>query len=86
MIFTLLAGAKSELWTAAAYHDKAKPGLGDEFLDQVVAALSRLKAWPHAGHPTDGGYRRRLVRKFPYVLIYRFAGTRSLSLSLPLSI
>lgn len=76
MSFALLAGAKRELWTAASYYDKAKPGLGDEFLDEVVAALNRLESWPRSGHPTDGGYRRRLVRRFPYALVYRIAGDK----------
>ena len=71
MTIRLLAGAKRELMDAAGHYESRRSGLGDEFLDEVAAALRRLDRWQGSGPPTDGGYRRCLVRRFPYALIYR---------------
>jgi len=69
-----LAGAKQDLSAAARWYDDRRRGLGDKFLDEVEAALERLKQFPGMGSETFSGYRRCFVRRFPYGLIYRCTG------------
>ena len=71
MSLRLLAGAKREPMDAAEYYENQRSGLGDDFLDEVAAALQRLNRWRHSGPASDAGYRRCLIRRFPYALIYR---------------
>lgn len=59
---------------AAMYYDGKREGLGDDFLDETLAALRRLETWPRSGPLTLGGYRRCLLRRFPYALVYRAVG------------
>ena len=76
MSFGLLSGAKRELFAAARWYEDKRLGLGDDLLGEVVASLRRLETFPQAGSPTAGGYRRCIVRRFPYSLIYRHFGNR----------
>ena len=71
MTFTLLNGAKHELFEAASRYEHQRAELGNEFLDEVVQALKRLESHPRSRPRVEGSYRRCLVRRFPYALIYR---------------
>lgn len=74
MSFRLLAGAKRELHAAASRYERERDGLGDEFLDKSLRVLRRLERYPRSGPRTLGGYRRALLRRFPFALVYRAAG------------
>jgi len=45
--------------------------LGDELLQEVVSALGRLKGFPQIGISAPHGYKRCIIRRFPYSLFYR---------------
>lgn len=74
MKLVFLAGAKQDLFEAARWYEDRGDGLGDELLNEVEAALKRLKQFPGMGPETLSGYRRCFVRRFPYALIYRCSG------------
>jgi toxin ParE1/3/4 len=63
--------AEQELNEAAQYHDLEEPGLGASFLHEVDRCLHSIEAHPEAGAILRGTVRRRLLRRFPYALLYK---------------
>ena len=63
--------AEYELNEAAQYYDLEDPGLGAAFLDEVDRCLQSIQAAPEAGAILRGTVRRRLLRRFPYAVLYR---------------
>jgi len=66
-----LAPAEDELVEAAHYYDSQAPGLGSDFLVEIQRTLGGIEANPEAGTALRGHLRRRLVRRFPYGILYR---------------
>jgi plasmid stabilization system protein ParE len=63
--------ARAEYATAAFRYESQRPGLGHAFADAVERALSLIREFPEVGTPSSGAARRVLVRRFPYVIVYR---------------
>ena len=63
--------AEHELNETAQYYDLEEPGLGAVFLDEVDRCLESIQAQPEAGIVLLGDVRRRLLRRFPYALLYK---------------
>jgi hypothetical protein len=63
--------AEHELNEAAQYYDLEEPGLGSSFLEEVDRCLQSIEAYPEAGAVLHGSVRRRLLRRFPYALVYK---------------
>ena len=63
--------AQQEFDEAIAYYNAQSPGLGDEFLLEVIAGLHRIKSFPKAWHPYTSNTRRCLTRRFPYGVVYQ---------------
>ena len=63
--------AEYELNEAAQYYDLEEPGLGAAFLEEVDRCLQSIQAAPEAGAILRGTIRRRLLRQFPYALLYK---------------
>lgn len=63
--------ADRELNEAAQYYDREEPGLGSSFLQEVDRCLQSIAAHPEAGVILRGSVRRRLLRRFPYALLYK---------------
>ena len=57
------------------YRDES-PGLGSAFIDATRRAAARLVEYPYLGAVLRGEFRRQLVRRFPYALIYRVESDR----------
>jgi plasmid stabilization system protein ParE len=74
MRLTYLEEARAELLHAIAWYEERKAGLGRQFDEQVQTAedsiLRHPKAWGRAG----GGYRRKLLTRFPYALVFHEPG------------
>ena len=64
-------GAEGDLWDAVVYYEERASGLGDAFLDEVEQAVQRVREFPTSWTIYEGEYRRCLLRRFPYGLIYR---------------
>jgi toxin ParE1/3/4 len=63
--------AEQELNEAAQYYDAEDPGLGSSFLQEIDRCLQSIEAHPEAGAILGGFVRRRLLRRFPYALLYK---------------
>lgn len=63
--------ARTDVISARDWYESQRPGLGDEFADEVVRLLNRIQDTPEI---YAGGYsnvRRAKVARFPYVVYYR---------------
>jgi plasmid stabilization system protein ParE len=63
--------AQIELDEAIDHYNRESPGLGDEFLTEVLQVLDRIGSFPEAWHPCSKRARRCLTRRFPYGIIYQ---------------
>ena len=62
--------AERELKDAAQYYEAESPGLGDAFLGEVNHSCNVIAEYPEAAPLLLGSVRRRLLRRFPYALLY----------------
>ena len=66
--------ARAELIEAAAYYEACRAGLGKTFLSAVEGSIDRLCRAPLRWRKIGGRFRRCLVRRFPYGIIYTVEG------------
>ena len=62
--------AERELNAAAAHYEIQRPGLGASFLKEIDRCIDLIVQQPRAGQIVLGDVRRRLVRRFPYAILY----------------
>jgi toxin ParE1/3/4 len=62
--------AERELNDAAQYYELKSVGLGAAFLTEVQRCCDLIVEHPGAGLGIIGSVRRRLIRRFPYALLY----------------
>lgn len=62
--------AERELNDAALYYESESPGLGIKFIDEIDGHIDRIVRNPKAGEEVRGEVRRRILRKFPYGILY----------------
>ena len=55
---------------AALFYEAATILLGSDFLDDVQRAVETIRNFPHAGEAIDSTFRRILLHRFPFSLIY----------------
>ena len=67
--------AKVELIEAAQYYEGESAGLGQAFVTEVERCTDEIARHPEAGLVIRGSIRRRLIRRFPYALLYRVKPT-----------
>jgi plasmid stabilization system protein ParE len=70
MSYRLLSVADSELTEAAQWYEAQAAGLGQEFLDEFEAVMSRVMRFPEAWTKIGARHRRCLFRRFPYAVLY----------------
>jgi len=63
--------AQIELNEATDYYEECRPGLGNEFVKDIYAAIHRILLFPKAWSPISKNTRRCLVNRFPYGVIYQ---------------
>ncbi len=66
----LLPEARDEFDAAVDWYEQQRPGLGTTFLDRVRDVLGRISANPQLGVVYQD-VRKAVVRKFPYVVLYK---------------
>ena len=71
-----LPAAQSELLKEVAYYSKARDGTGVKFQKAVAEAVASAALNPTGGAPTAFGTRRRIVKSFPFSLVYRASDNR----------
>ena len=62
--------AERELNDAALYYEAERAGLGVRFLGDVERYIGAIIKNPNAGEKVRGPVRRRLLRSFPYGILY----------------
>jgi len=71
MRVTLRPEAEHELLQAQFWYESKARGLGFEFARSADVAIAAACRHPHGYIRVEGDFRRILLRKFPYALIYR---------------
>ena len=66
--------AERELNDAAHYYELESPGLGAAFIAEVERSCGQIIEHPAAASVVRGAIRRRLLRRFPYGILYSARG------------
>lgn len=71
----VLPAAEAEVLNATLWYEDQRAGLGEEFYDQVLAAIEAISNNPTRFAIYESGSsprqrRQKLVKRFPYVVIY----------------
>lgn len=67
--------ANLEITEAGAYYRRISKELADEFKQRLVSALEDIKRNPETWRKLDEKYHRKLLKQFPYGLIYHLPET-----------
>ena len=70
MLVRFLEPGENELDEARDYYNAQCPGLGDEFLFEVLLTLERIQAYPTAWPLLSRQTRRCQTRRFPYGVVF----------------
>jgi toxin ParE1/3/4 len=70
MRFDFLEPALDELNEAIAWYNQQRPGLGDEFADEVDKTIARILNDPTSWARISRNARRCRTNRFPYGIIY----------------
>lgn len=71
MPIDFLPEADQEMLEAARYYQSLSSGLGDDYLAEVEHAVQSIALSPRTWPVLEGDFRRRLVKRFPFGVIYR---------------
>lgn len=71
------AEALEELRQATVYYETQLPGLGLDLYVEVSAALDRIREHPHIGSLIKSRFRRVVLNRFPFSIVYRLSGSSS---------
>lgn len=63
--------ARSELDHAARFYDERLPGLGEEFLDEFLAAVRTIERDPGRFRVRQDGVRKCILKRFPFAIYFR---------------
>jgi plasmid stabilization system protein ParE len=74
----LLPEARAEFDDGADWYEDRRAGLGTEFLAEVRAVIRRISANPRMHTIVYKDVRKAVVRRFPYVVLYRVEPTEIL--------
>ncbi len=64
--------AEQDMTEAASWYEQQQRGLGQDFLDEVLAAFMRLAETPLGYELVHRSARRALLRRFPFAVFYSF--------------
>ena len=67
--------AEQDLSDAAGWYEEQRPGLGHEFLDEVLEVFSVIAEAPHMYPSVHRNTRRALIHRFPFGVYYRIEET-----------
>ena len=72
----IAAEAEHDIVEAYAWYEGRRAGLGEEFLSCVDACIQVICRMPEMHAVVHEGYRRGLVRRFPYAVFYEYTNDR----------
>ncbi len=70
MTLRFLNAAETELFEAAAYYEMQVQHLGENFFAIIEEAVDEIVESPNMCPEIENGIRKRLVRRFPYSVLY----------------
>lgn len=73
------AAAQAEIAQVFDWYEQQSYGLGGDFLRVIAAAEELLRRSPEAFPPTQGRFRRILLRRFPYALHFELLSDQKVS-------
>ncbi|MGZ9151241.1 MAG: type II toxin-antitoxin system RelE/ParE family toxin [Nitrospira sp.] len=73
MTAIFLLPAEEEMIAAAQYYQQQSAGLGSEFLSEVERTVAAILAYPEAAPSVKKDIRRRLLKRFPFGILYSVA-------------
>ena len=62
--------AAAEFKAASAYYEEEAPGLGDAFITELERVAELIKQHPFIGSQIDEIFRRVVLVRFPFFVIY----------------
>ncbi|NGZ10863.1 MAG: type II toxin-antitoxin system RelE/ParE family toxin [Nitrospira sp. LK70] len=68
-----LPPAEDEMIAAAQYYEQQSVGLGSEFLNEVERTVAAILVHPEAAPRVKKKLRRRLLKRFPFGILYSVA-------------
>ena len=68
--YRLTTEAKDELSAGVSFYDSEYPGLGQDFAVEVRRLCRIVAESPESGFELRSGLRRRILRRFPYSILY----------------
>jgi len=68
--------AEREIVVCARWYEAREAGLGQAFIDEVLRALDAVEAEPESFPFLRDPYRRKLLDRFPYAVIYKVTARR----------
>lgn len=63
--------AETDIEEAAIWYEKQRPGLGDEFLDELRSVFKSISENPAIYPVVHRSTRRALIRRFPFGVYFR---------------
>lgn len=76
--YRFLPEARDDLTRAVAWYDQELPGLGQDLARETQRLCSLITESPLGGIEIRPGIRRRLLRRFPYAILYIHDGPDTL--------
>lgn len=70
MTVRVLTPAREEFSEAAAFYESEAVGLGAEFIDEFERVVDLIASNPEIGLQYQAGTRRKLLRRFPFQIVY----------------
>ena len=67
--------AHEELNAAAVFYESREPNLGEEFLQELSQSFQKIKSRPFSYGIYFDDYRRCLMSRFPFQVVYDIQGT-----------
>jgi plasmid stabilization system protein ParE len=68
----------NELEEIRDHYEVCSPGLGQDFVDEFERQILAIAAMPTRWMVTQGDIRRSLMKRFPYVILFRITSNDSL--------
>lgn len=63
--------AAFEIAEAAASYEATRPGLGRTFVRHIDRLINHISRYPESAPVIEGGFRRAVVYRFPFCIVYR---------------
>jgi plasmid stabilization system protein ParE len=70
----ILDAAEADIDETLAWYEQRQTGLGFEFLRAVDARIRSIQRNPEMCGFVERHYRRALVRRFPFAILYAYSG------------